>query len=164
MAGEYGLSWVPLTRAWISWLRSAVAEKELELDAAIRPQRARRQDGAVAAGSMLVVVAASVLMELAASALGSWFAVPEIVVGALVLAAVTSLPNAVAAIWLAARGRGAATLSTALNSNALNITIGLLLPAAVIGLGPPDARPRSSPRGISGSPPWCWRSPTATAG
>ena len=136
-AGEQGLGRLPLPRAWISWLRSAVAEEELELQTAIRPQRARRQDAAVAAGSLLVVVAASVMMERAASALGSRFAVPEIVVGALVLAAVTSLPNAVAAVWLAARGRGAATLSTALNSNALNITIGLLLPAAVIGLGRP---------------------------
>ena len=139
-AGEQALGRLPLPRAWISWLRSAVAEEELELKTAIRPQRARRQDAAVAAGSLLVVVAASVMMERAASALGSRFAVPEIVVGALVLAAVTSLPNAVAAVWLAARGRGAATLSTALNSNALNITIGLLLPAAVIGLGRPDSQ------------------------
>jgi Ca2+/Na+ antiporter len=62
-----------------------VPEEELELD-----------------GS-LAVVAASVLMEWAASALGSRFVVPEIVVGALVLAAVTSLPNAVAASgWLPA--------------------------------------------------------------
>ena len=163
-AGEQGLGRLPLPRAWISWLRSAVAEEELELETAIRPQRARRQDAIVAGGSLLVVVAASVVMERAASALGSRFAVPEIVVGALVLAAVTSLPNAVAAVWLAARGRGAATLSTALNSNALNITIGLLLPAAVIGLGHPGARRRSSPRGMPGSPPWCSRSPTATAG
>ena len=139
-SSEQGLGWLPLPQRWISWLRSAVAEEELELDAAIRPQRARRQDAAVAAGSLLVVVAASVVMERAASALGSRFAVPEIVVGALVLAVVTSLPNAVAAVWLAARGRGAATLSTALNSNALNITIGLLLPAAVIGLGRPDGQ------------------------
>jgi hypothetical protein len=50
---------------------------------------------------------------------------------------VTSLPNAVAAVYLAARGRGAATLSTALNSNTLNIALGLLLPAAVTGLGQP---------------------------
>ncbi|HUK69621.1 MAG TPA: hypothetical protein VLW50_12860 [Streptosporangiaceae bacterium] len=140
LGSERGLGWLPLPQRWISWLRLAVAEEELELEAAIRPQRARRQDAAVAAGSLLVVVAASVMMERAASALGSRFAVPEIVVGALVLAAVTSLPNAVAAVWLAARGRGAATLSTALNSNALNITIGLLLPAAVIGLGRPDSQ------------------------
>jgi hypothetical protein len=33
------------------------------------------------------------------------------------------------------RGRGAAALSTALNSNALNVAAGLLLPAAITGLG-----------------------------
>ncbi len=87
-----------------------------------------------------MVVVASVTMERAASALGSRFAVPEIVVGGLVLAAVTSLPNAVAAVYLAARGRGAATLSTALNSNTLNVVLGLLLPAAVIGLGRPTTQ------------------------
>src|SRR5262249_16864979 len=57
-----------------------------------------------------------------------------------VLAAVTSLPNAVAAVYLAARGRGAATLSTALNSNTLNVAVGLLLPATVIGLGRPSGQ------------------------
>jgi cation:H+ antiporter len=54
------------------------------------------------------------------------------------LAAVTSLPNAVSAIYLARRGRGAAALSTALNSNALNVTAGLLIPAAIIGLAKPS--------------------------
>ena len=51
-----------------------------------------------------------------------------------------SLPNAVAAVYLAARGRGAATLSTALNSNALNVAAGLLLPTAILGLGPPSGQ------------------------
>jgi cation:H+ antiporter len=124
-----------LPRPWIAWIRSAVAEEESELEEAIRPRSGRWQDVAVAAVSLLVVVVASVTMERAASALGSRFAVPEIVVGGLVLAAVTSLPNAVAAVYLAGHGRGAATLSTALNSNTLNIALGLLLPATVIGLG-----------------------------
>jgi hypothetical protein len=46
------------------------------------------------------------------------------------------LPNAVSAVYLARRGRGAAVLSTALNSNAINVTAGLLIPAALTGLGP----------------------------
>ncbi|HEY5988467.1 MAG TPA: hypothetical protein VIV12_19125, partial [Streptosporangiaceae bacterium] len=83
-------------------------------------------------------VAASIVMERAGSGMGSYYRVPEIVTGGLVLAAVTSLPNAVAAVFLAARGRGAATLSTALNSNALNVIAGLLLPAVVTGLGAPS--------------------------
>jgi cation:H+ antiporter len=138
--GRRSLGRLPLPSAWISWLRAAVAEEEIELEEAIRPEPARRQDVVVAAAALLVVVVASVTMERAASALGSRFAIPEIVVGGLVLAAVTSLPNAVAAVYLAARGRGAATLSTALNSNTLNVTIGLLLPAAIIGLGRPTGQ------------------------
>lgn len=139
-ASERGLARLRLPRPWIAWLRSAVAEEETELEEAIRPQRGRLRDAVVAAVSLLVVVVASVTMERAASALGSSFAIPEIVVGGLVLAAVTSLPNAVAAVYLAARGRGAATLSTALNSNTLNIALGLLLPATVIGLGQPTGQ------------------------
>jgi hypothetical protein len=64
--------------------------------------------------------------------------VPGVITGAIVLAAVTSLPNAVAAIFLARRGRAAATLSEALNSNTLNVLAGLLIPAVIItspGLG-----------------------------
>jgi Ca2+/Na+ antiporter len=66
--------------------------------------------------------------------------VPEIVLGGLILAAVTSLPNAVAAVYLAVRGRGAAVLSIALNSNSLNVLFGLLLPGALVGLGAPSAQ------------------------
>ena len=137
---ERGLARLRLPRPWITWLRSAVTEEEAELEDAIRPQRGRRQDVIVAALSLLAVVVASATMERAAAALGNRFAIPQIVVGGLVLAAVTSLPNAVAAVYLAARGRGAATLSTALNSNNLNVTIGLLLPAALIGLGRPTGQ------------------------
>src|SRR5262249_21294391 len=48
--------------------------------------------------------------------------------------------NAVAAVYLASRGRGHATLSTALNSNTLNVVAGMLLPGAIIGLGQPSGQ------------------------
>ena len=82
------------------------------------------------------MVTASVVMERSVSALGRRFSVPDIVVGTLVLAGVTSVPNAVAAEYLARGGRGAASLSTALNSNVLNVAAGLVLPAVVLGIGP----------------------------
>ena len=85
--------------------------------------------GALALG---VVLVASFAMERSVSVLGARFAVPAAITGAIVLAAVTSLPNAVAAVYLARRGRAAATLSEALNSNTLNVLAGLLLPAAII--------------------------------
>ncbi len=75
-------------------------------------------------------------MEVAATAVGRRYAVADIVTGGLVLAVVTSLPNAVGAVYLARRGRGAAVLSTALNSNAINVVAGLLIPASLAGLGP----------------------------
>ena len=96
-----------------------------------------------------VVVGASIAMELTASKLGARHHVAEIVIGGLVLAGVTSLPNAVSALYLAVRGRGAATLSIALNSNALNVTIGLLLPGMLVGLGAPSGQGPSLPPGIS---------------
>jgi cation:H+ antiporter len=135
-----GLERMAIPPRWAAWLRSAVSEEELELEDAIRPERGRWPDAVAAGVALVVVVAASVTMERAASALGTRYAVPEIVTGGLVLAAVTSLPNAVAAVYLAARGRGAATLSTALNSNTLNVVAGLLLPAAVLGLGRPSGQ------------------------
>jgi len=123
-----------LPAAWVNWLANAITEEEIELEAAIHPRRGRARDAVVAAVAVLVVVGASVAMEQAASKLGTRHAIPEIVVGGLILAGVTSLPNAVAAVYLATRGRGAATLSTAMNSNALNVIAGLLRPATIVGL------------------------------
>jgi cation:H+ antiporter len=128
---------LPLPAAFSSWLTTAVDEEELELDVAIRPPRGRPVDVVVALVALLIVVTASVVMERAATTLGVHYAIPPIVVGGIVLAAVTSLPNAVAAIYLAARGRGAAMLSTALNSNSLNVVLGLLVPAVLLGIAAP---------------------------
>jgi cation:H+ antiporter len=130
------LARMPVSRTWTRWLATAIHEQEAELEEAIRPRPGSWRDGVIAAAALLVVVVASTLMERAATTVGGHLGVPGIVTGGLVLAVVTSLPNAVAAIYLARRGRGAAALSTALNSNAINVAAGLLLPAAIIGLGP----------------------------
>jgi cation:H+ antiporter len=108
--------------------------------------------------ALIVVLAASTVMERIAATLGTRFAIPEIITGGLVLAAVTSLPNAVAAVFLARRGQAAATLSEALNSNTLNVLAGLLIPAVIVQhVCPADGRlvQRSQPghdragRGVS---------------
>lgn len=126
---------VNLPGQWSTWLARALAEEESELADAIRPRRGEPRDAALVIVGVVVVVAASVAMEQTATSLGSEAGLPPIVIGGLILAAVTSLPNAVAAVYLASRGRGAATLSTAFNSNAINVIVGLLLPAAILGLG-----------------------------
>jgi cation:H+ antiporter len=119
---------------WARWLVRALAEEDSELAAAIRPRCGDRLDAGVALGAVIIVVAASVAMEQTATSLGTQAALPAIVVGGLILAAVTSLPNVVAAVYLASRGRGSATLSEAFNSNALNVIVGLLIPGAIVGL------------------------------
>jgi cation:H+ antiporter len=124
---------LPVT--WTTWLVAAISEEEMELEVAIHPDRGRARDAQIAAGAVVIVVVASVAMERAATELGGRQVVPGIVVGALVLAAVTSLPNAVAAVYLATRGRGTAVLSTALNSNMFNVLAGLLIPTTILGLG-----------------------------
>lgn len=133
---------VPVPMIWKAWLARAIADEESELAEAETHKPFRRRDVWIAGSSLLLVVGASVAMERAISALGHHFAIPDLVIGALVLAAVTSLPNAVTASYLALRGRGAAVLSTALNSNALNVAIGWLLPTSVAGV---EVRTRGGP-------------------
>lgn len=139
-AGGARLRRFAVARRWETWLAVAVSEEEQELSEVIHPEHGRGRDVAVAAAMLMVVVLASVAMERAATQVGAHFAIPAIVTGGVVLAAVTSLPNSVAAVYLAAKGRGAAMLSTTLNSNALNVTAGLLVPAAITGLGPPSGQ------------------------
>jgi Ca2+/Na+ antiporter len=124
---------LPLPASWRRWLVAAITEEEVELEVAFHPRRGGRRDVLWALAAVVTVVGASIAMERAASTLGARHAVPGIVIGGLVLAAVTSLPNAVAAIYLARRGRAAATLSTALNSNAINVLAGLLIPTTLLG-------------------------------
>ena len=133
-----GRSALPLPPRLRAWLAEAVAEEEQELSGAIRAGKGGPRDAAIAALALAIVVAASAAMEHSASTLGARYAVPGVITGAIVLAAVTSLPNAVAAVFLARRGRASATLSEAFNSNTLNVLAGLLIPAVIIaspGLG-----------------------------
>src|SRR6266568_3834019 len=125
-----------LPAGWVRWLVAAVHEEETELAEAIRPRPGTWRDAVAAATALAVVVGASTVMEVAATDVGRQYAVPGIVTGGLVLAVVTSLPNATSAVYLARRGRGAAVLSTALNSNAINVVAGLLIPASLAGSGP----------------------------
>jgi hypothetical protein len=125
-----------LPGSWIRWLVAAVHEEEDELAEAIRPRPGTWRDGLAAVAALCAVIGASTTMELAATAVGGEYGVADIVTGGLVRAVMTSLSNAVSAVYLAMRGRGAAVLSTALNSNAINVVGGLLVPASLTGLGP----------------------------
>jgi len=85
--------------------------------------------------ALAAVVGGAYGMVAAAQSLGDRFDVSDIVLGALVLAALTSIPNLIAAVRLARHGRGAACVSEALNSNNANILVGLCVPALILGFG-----------------------------
>ncbi|HUB69474.1 MAG TPA: hypothetical protein VL984_03550 [Acidimicrobiales bacterium] len=118
-----------------TWLGKAVEEQQIEVASALSHTSKGRHDLAAVGASLAVVVMASLLMEQAAQDLGNYWQLPKLIVGGVALAAVTSLPNAAGAIFLAARGRGPAVLSEAMNSNMLNVVVGLFLPGIFLGVG-----------------------------
>ena len=124
-----------LSQRAAQWLAETVVEEEEELAQGIYPLPAGRQDAVVLAASLIVVVLASAVMERTGETVGDHLHLSSLVIGGIVLAAVTSLPNAVGAVFLASRGRGSAVLSEAMNSNMINVVAGLFVPGLFLGLG-----------------------------
>jgi cation:H+ antiporter len=89
--------------------------------------------------ALAVIVGGSVVMVMTALQLGERWHVPAAVLGAVILASITGLPNLYAAVRLALRGDGATVVSEAFNSNTLNLVAGLGLPALVLGRSIPAA-------------------------
>jgi cation:H+ antiporter len=84
--------------------------------------------------SLLLIVLTSVGLVQASLVLAQVWHFPHAVVGGVILASLTSLPNAYTATHLALRGRGAAVVSATVNSNTINLVVGLAGPSLVIGM------------------------------
>jgi cation:H+ antiporter len=82
----------------------------------------------------LIVLAAALIILGAEGMVHS--ALSLVVVGVLILAVLTSIPNAFTAVRLGTSDRGTALVSETLNSNTINLAGGLMLPALIVGLGP----------------------------
>jgi cation:H+ antiporter len=78
-----------------------------------------------------VIVGGSVGAVRAATDLAHAWSVPDTLVGVIVLAILTSLPNAWTGVRFGLQGRGSALASETLNSNSINLVAGLALPAAL---------------------------------
>jgi cation:H+ antiporter len=113
----------------------AVREEIQDLRTGEHAPKASLWDVVALAPSLAAIVAASVGMVHAATDLGRHWGVSDIVIGTLVLASLTSLPNLLTAVRLALHGRGAAVASEALNSNSLNVLAGIALPALALTIG-----------------------------
>jgi cation:H+ antiporter len=116
-------------------LREAVAEEQRDARRDEFAGPATTLDVLAVVPALAAVVGGAYGMVAAAQSLGDRFDLSDIVLGALVLAALTSIPNLIAAVRLARHGRGAACVSEALNSNNANILVGLCVPAVILGFG-----------------------------
>jgi cation:H+ antiporter len=116
-------------------LREAVVEEQRDARRDEFPRRATAIDVLAIVPALAAVIGGAAGMVLAAQSLGDYWDVSDVVLGALVLAALTSIPNLLAAVRLALHGRGAACVSESFNSNNANILIGLCIPALILGLG-----------------------------
>jgi cation:H+ antiporter len=82
----------------------------------------------------LIILGSEGMVRAALSLAGQWH-LSHVIVGVLILAILTSLPNAFTAIRLGTSDRGTALVSETLNSNTINLAGGVMLPALIVGLG-----------------------------
>jgi cation:H+ antiporter len=103
--------------------------------------RAPRAEGAlrgpllVIPPAVAVVVLGSIGMVHFSLQLAHRAGVPQVLVGVLLLAVLTSLPNALTGVRLGRARRGAALVSETMNSNTINLVGGVAVPALFVGLG-----------------------------
>jgi len=117
------------------FLQEAVLEEHQDARRDEFAPPATRLDALTIVPALAAVVGGAYGMVAAAQSLADRWDVSDVVLGALVLAALTSIPNLIAAVRLARHGRGAACVSESLNSNNANILVGLCIPAVILGFG-----------------------------
>lgn len=97
--------------------------------------RALRNALLVIPPAVAAIVLGSIGMVHAALRLGHRAGMPSVLVGVLLLAVLTSLPNAYTGVRLGRARRGSALVSETMNSNTINLLGGVALPAVVVGFG-----------------------------
>jgi cation:H+ antiporter len=85
--------------------------------------------------AIAAIVLGSIGMVHFALRLGHSAGMPTVLVGTLLLAVLTSLPNAYTGLRLGRTGRGSALVSETMNSNTINLVGGIAVPALVVGFG-----------------------------
>ena len=120
------------------FLDVAISHVHRDAQKRVNTVHASWKDAARAMFSAMLIVGSSWSAVHSAVFLGNRWGISPAVLGVLVLAALTCVPNVIAAVRLAREGRGAAVVSESLNSNTLNILAGICLPALLIGFAPPS--------------------------
>jgi len=90
--------------------------------------------------ALIAIIVTSMGMVRSAIFLSSAWGISTAIVGMLILAALTGIPNVITSIRLALGQKGAAVMSESLNSNTLNILFGICVPAAILSFAPLSER------------------------
>lgn len=117
-------------------LSQAIAKSDDEADRGDTVPRPSQADMLGTVPALVAIVVASIAIVRSASVLGSAWHVSGAILGTVVLASLTGIPNVVAATQLALRGRGSAVMSESLNSNTLNLIAGAAIPMTIVGTRP----------------------------
>ena len=92
----------------------------------------RREWGKLAAGLLVIGVAVERLVA-SVESLGSAFGVPEFLAGVTVVAAATSLPDALVSVRTAREGRGGTSLGNVLGSNTFDLLVAIPVGVLIVG-------------------------------
>jgi cation:H+ antiporter len=117
------------------WLERARSGVDDAAKAEWTPSRGSWRDALIIIPTAVATVWASIEMIDAATKLGDRWGISHAVLGSLVVATLTGVPNLVAALRLALHHRGVAIVSETFNSNNLNLLIGAVLPALLMRPG-----------------------------
>ncbi len=125
-------AWAAVTLALLLLIPYAAVALRRELGARRHPEGVDMRAVLLIPPALTVIVLGSIGMVHTGLRLGHAAGVPNVLVGVLVLAVVTSLPNAYTGIRLGRARRGAALVSETMNSNTINLVGGLAIPALFV--------------------------------
>ncbi len=120
-----------------SFLVAALSSVEKDVRRGETAPSATRHDLYTLVPALTAVVLGSIGMVDTSLSLGGRWGVSQVVIGTFVLAALTGLPNVLASVRLAVRGRGSAVVSESFNSNTVNLLVGVTVPALLAGVAVP---------------------------
>ncbi|HEY2543722.1 MAG TPA: hypothetical protein VGH92_11805 [Gaiellaceae bacterium] len=131
-------AWAALAIAVVVLVPYAAIAFRRELEERHHPEHVGGKGFLLIPPALAVIVLGSIGMVHAGLKLGHAAGLPDVLIGTLVLAVVTSIPNAFTGVRLGLARRGSALVSETLNSNTINLVGGLAIPAlfvAVAGRG-----------------------------
>jgi cation:H+ antiporter len=125
-------AWAAVTLALLLLIPYAAVALRRELGARRHPEGVDMRAVLLIPPALAIIVLGSIGMVHTGLQLGHAAGIPNLLVGVLALAVVTSLPNAYTGIRLGLARRGAALVSETMNSNTINLVGGLAIPALFV--------------------------------